>query len=173
MTSFFRFLLLSIGLSFGSVVSGSAQDSIQIEVTSSIDQKISHILEVKRSNCEKNAGEFKIVDRTDRFPDQKTITEIAVDLDANIEKITIIDESGFVCSDNSASYYCGSAGCRLHLVSSTDYLSLVVQGWEIIQNSYGDLIFLGALHGSFCNELGMVPCFNTIYFHGGKFVYKK
>lgn len=173
MVSLFRFLLVSLVFTSVSVISSNAQDQVQIEIGSSIDQKMSHILEVSRSNCERDEGKFEVGDRTRHFPDHKTITEIEVDLDSQTEKITIIDESGFVCSDHGASYYCELGGCRLHLVSNTDYLSIFVQGWEIIQNSYGDLLLLGKFHGSMCGEPSLTPCFNTIYFHGSKFVYKE
>jgi len=161
-------LALLLSVCVGGVGKAEAQFQFGTEVT--MDEKIERILSAARSNCSSKAGQFEFKDQTTQIPIHAPITSIEIDHDAQIELIKLVDESGFHCSASDEHNYCDGYGCKLHLVSNSDYISLTMLGWEIIQNSYGDLVLLAQLDGKLCGEPSLVPCFKSIYFYGRYFV---
>ena len=87
--------------------------------------------------------------------------------------IIVVDESGFSCPDNGASYYCGSGGCQVHFLADADQVLGQAQSWEVIQTKHGKKVILLGLHGTACNEAGAVACFKAMSFSDGRFVYQK
>lgn len=83
--------------------------------------------------------------------------------------LVVLDESGFSC-EGSASMYCGSAGCTVHLITPVDYSSGYVRSWEIITTATDQRVMLFSLHGISCEEAGTTPCYNVISIFEGRFI---
>ena len=107
----------------------------------------------------------------DNFATDQAV-KLDLDLDGNID-LGILDESGSSCPEFGASYYCGSGGCSIHLITTDDYKRGLVQGWEIITTQSGERLVLMSLHGSACNEVGFITCYKVISISKGKLVYQK
>lgn len=83
--------------------------------------------------------------------------------------LVVLDESGFYC-EGSASMYCGTAGCTVHLITPVDYSSGYVRNWQIIRTETDQRVILFGLHGVSCGELGMTPCYDVISIFEGRFI---
>jgi hypothetical protein len=147
-------LLLSVGVgSMGSAnISQQASDLIQ--------NKINSITSNAKIDC---GDSFELGEAAVKLTD--------LDLDGNID-LGIIDESGYSCPELGASYYCGSGGCSIHLITVDDYLQGHAQGWEIITTQFGENLILMSLHGSACDEPGFLTCYKVLSISEGKLVYQ-
>ena len=54
-----------------------------------------------------------------------------VDLDGDLRRDWVLNESGFVCS-SAASLYCGTGGCMSHFWVGEEVHSLLNQGWAVV-----------------------------------------
>lgn len=124
------------------------------------DAALTSLLKTAESDC---GTSFKLDDTAVTYLD---LTE------DGIHDIIVVDESGFICPDNGASYYCGSGGCQVHFLAEADQVQGQVQGWEIMQTKHGKKVILLGLHGSACNAIGTVTCFKAMTFNDGRFVYQ-
>jgi hypothetical protein len=85
------------------------------------------------------------------------------------DELVILDESGFSCED-SASMYCGTAGCIVHFITSADYTYGYTRGWQIVRTKSDQPIILLELHGLSCGEVGTTPCYDIISICEGRFI---
>ena len=85
------------------------------------------------------------------------------------DELVILDESGFSCED-SASMYCGTAGCIVHFITSADYTYGYTRGWQIVRTKSDQPIILLELHGLSCGEVGTTPCYDIISIFEGRFI---
>ena len=83
--------------------------------------------------------------------------------------LVILDESGFLC-ENSASMYCGTAGCRVHFITPVDYSSGYVRKWELVRTETDQPVVFFSLHGMTCGEAGTTPCYDVISIFEGRFI---
>ena len=151
-------ICLTLAVLVGSVgVSGSADSSQQ--TTGLIQSKINAIISNEKKSCGDNFATDEVV-------------KLDLDLDGNID-LGILDESGFSCPEFGVSYYCGSAGCSIHLITTDDYMRGYAQGWEIITTQFGERLVLMSLHGSACKKEGSITCYKVISISKGKLVYQK
>ena len=149
---------MTLAVLLGSVgVSGSADSSQQ--TTGLIQSKINAIISNEKKSCGDNFATDEVV-------------KLDLDLDGNID-LGILDESGFSCPEFGVSYYCGSAGCSIHLITTDDYMRGYAQGWEIITTQFGERLVLMSLHGSACKKEGSITCHKVISISKGKLVYQK
>ena len=88
------------------------------------------------------------------------------------DDLVVLDEAGFSCED-SASLYCGSAGCVIHFITPSDYSYGLMREWEIIKTHSDQPIILLSLHGVSCDEVGTVPCYRAVSIFEGRFVSTK
>ena len=132
-----------------------------ISHASGADAALTSLLETAESDC---GASFKLEDTAVTYLD---LTEDGTN------DIIVVDESGFSCPDNGASYYCGSGGCQVHFLADADQVLGQAQSWEIMQTKHGKKVILLGLHGSACNEAGAVACFKAMSFSDGRFVYQK
>ena len=157
MVHYFRLICLTLFLSvaFGSVGSaGSSQQVIDL-----IQSKVNSIISIAKKDC------------GDSFTSEPAV-HLDLDLDGNID-LGILDESGFSCPEYGVSYYCGSAGCSVHLITADHHKYGHAQGWEIITTKWGSRIVLMHLHGSACDEVGSTSCYKVYSISKGKLVYQK
>ena len=149
---------MTLAVLLGSVgVSGSADSSQQ--TTGLIQSKINAIISNEKKSCGDNFATDEVV-------------KLDLDLDGNID-LGILDESGFSCPEFGVSYYCGSAGCSIHLITTDDYMRGYAQGWELITTQFGERLVLMSLHGSACKKEGSITCYKVISISKGKLVYQK
>jgi hypothetical protein len=85
------------------------------------------------------------------------------------DELVILDESGFSCED-SASMYCGTAGCIVHFITSADYTYGYTRGWQIVRTKSDQPIILLELHGLSCGEVGTTPCYEAVSIFEGRFI---
>jgi hypothetical protein len=85
------------------------------------------------------------------------------------DELVILDESVFSCED-SASMYCGTAGCIVHFITSADYTYGYTRGWQIVRTKSDQPIILLELHGLSCGEVGTTPCYDIISIFEGRFI---
>jgi hypothetical protein len=83
--------------------------------------------------------------------------------------LVVLDESGFSCED-SASMYCGTAGCTVHLITAVDYSSGYVRNWELVRTEADQPVIFFSLHGMSCGEAGTTPCYDVISIFEGRFI---
>jgi len=83
--------------------------------------------------------------------------------------LVVLDESGFSCED-SASMYCGTAGCTVHLITAVDYSSGYVRNWELVRTETDQPVIFFSLHGMSCGEAGTTPCYDVISIFEGRFI---
>ena len=115
-------LCQTIAVLLGSAGVSASADSSQ-QTIGLIQSTINAII----SNEKKSFGDNLYTDQA---------VKLDLDLDGNID-LGILDESGFSCPKFGASYYCGSAGCSIHLITTADYMRGHVRGWEIISTKIG------------------------------------
>ena len=126
-----------------------------------IQNKINSITQDARMEC---GDSFKL--------NEAAIVLEDLDLDGEID-FGVLNEAGYSCSEFGASYYCGSGGCSIHLITMEDYLRGTAQSWEIITTQHGEKVVLLSLHGSSCDEPGSTVCYKVISISKGKFIYQK
>ena len=85
------------------------------------------------------------------------------------DELVILDESGFSCED-SASMYCGTAGCIVHFITSADYTYGYVRNWELVRTEADQPVIFFSLHGMSCGEAGTTPCYDVISIFEGRFI---
>ena len=124
-----------------------------------IQSKINAII----SNAKLSCGDTFAADEAVKFD---------LDSDGKID-VSILDESRFSCPEFWASFYCGNAGCAIHLITTDDYMRGHARDWEIITTKYGERVVLLSLHGSACNESGSTTCHKVFAISKGKLVYQK
>ena len=129
-------------------------------LSSDQDDRLSFIIEKAKQNC---GSSFILEDNA--------VTQIDLSSDG-INDIIVVDEDGFQCPHTGASTYCGSGGCKVHLLAETDALSGFARGWEIVQTQQGKKVILLSLHGSACGEVGTVVCFKAIFVTDGRLIYQ-
>lgn len=79
-----------------------------------------------------------------------------VDLDGDLKRDWVLNESGFACS-SAASLYCGTGGCMSHFWVSEEVHSLLNQGWTVVD--FGrQRVVLADVHGSNCDGINPTPC---------------
>lgn len=79
-----------------------------------------------------------------------------VDLDGDIQRDWVLDESGFACS-TAVSLYCGTGGCMSHFLIGDRMFSLLNQGWDMA-NIGPFRVLLADVHGSQCDGINPTPC---------------
>ena len=105
--------------------------------------KVDAIISEAKNYCEEDGGTFTTT------PD----TVFTHALNTN-ETITVVDENGFQCS-LAASYYQGSAGAVVNLITPSDYMSGYARGVEITTMADDVPVVLMRLHGVWTYRL---PC---------------
>lgn len=128
--------------------------------SSDLDDRLASIIERAEQNC---GSSFILED--------KAVTYIELTSDS-INSVIVVDEDGFQCPYTGPSTYCGSGGCKVHLLTEVEQLSGFARGWEIIQTQQGKKVILLSLHGSACEEVGTVGCFKVISVFEGRLVYQ-
>ncbi|WP_171230344.1 hypothetical protein [Ruegeria sp. HKCCA4008] len=79
-----------------------------------------------------------------------------VDLDGDLQRDWVLNESGFACS-SAASLYCSTGGCMSHFWISEEVHSLLNQGWSVVD--FGrQRIVIADVHGSDCEGINPTPC---------------
>jgi len=151
-------LCLTIAVLLGSAGVSASADSSQ-QTIGLIQSKINAIISNEKKSCGDNF-----------YTDQAV--KLDLDLDGSID-LGILDESGFSCPKFGVSYYCGSAGCSIHLITTADYMRGHVRGWEIITTQFGERLVLMSLHGSACKKEGSITCYKAVSISKGKLVYQK
>ncbi|SPJ28238.1 hypothetical protein [Falsiruegeria mediterranea] len=79
-----------------------------------------------------------------------------VDLDGDIHRDWVLNESGFACS-TAVSLYCGTGGCMSHFLIEDRVFSLLNQGWDTA-NIGPFRVLLADVHGSQCDGINPTPC---------------
>ena len=159
MVQYFKLIGLALLLSVGMGSVGSSNSSQQ--ASDLIQNKINSITSNAKIDC---GDSFELSEAAVNLTD--------LDLDGNID-LGILDESGYSCPEFGASYYCGSGGCSIHLITVDDYLKGLAQGWEIVTTNLGKSLILMSLHGSACDEPGFLTCYKVLSISEGKLVYQK
>lgn len=85
------------------------------------------------------------------------------------DDLVVLDESGFSCED-SASMYCGSAGCVVHFTTSADYSYGYIRDWQFVKTQSDKPVILFNLHGVACGEVGTTPCYSVVSIFEGRFI---
>jgi len=79
-----------------------------------------------------------------------------VDLDGDLQRDWVLNESGFACS-SAASLYYGTGGCMSHFLIEEEVHSLLNQGWTVVD--FGrQRIVLADVHGTNCDGINPTPC---------------
>ncbi|NOD37129.1 MULTISPECIES: hypothetical protein [unclassified Ruegeria] len=79
-----------------------------------------------------------------------------VDLDGDLRRDWVPNESGFACS-SAASLYCGTGGCMSHFLIEEEVHSLLNRGWTVVE--FGrQRIVLADVHGTNCDGINPTPC---------------
>ncbi|WP_171104061.1 hypothetical protein [Ruegeria sp. HKCCD7255] len=79
-----------------------------------------------------------------------------VDLDGDLQRDWVLNESGFACS-SAASLYCGTGGCVSHFLVEEEVHSLLNQGWTV--TDFGrQRVVVADIHGSNCDGINPTPC---------------
>ena len=110
-----------------------------------------------RSFCE---GNFTLED--------DAVQQFDFNLDGESD-LAVLDEAGFSCED-SASMYCGTAGCVVHFITPADYSSGYTRGWQIVRTKSDQPVILFSLHGVSCGEVGTTPCYEAVSIFEGRFI---
>ena len=84
-----------------------------------------------------------------------------------VEELVIVDGHGFECSV-AKSYYQGSAGAKVHLITTDDHKYGHARSFEITTAANGIPVVLMLLHGASCNTAGYYPCIQAISVFDGK-----
>ncbi|WP_170552494.1 hypothetical protein [Ruegeria atlantica] len=79
-----------------------------------------------------------------------------VDLDGDLQRDWVLNETGFACS-SAASLYCGTGGCMSHFWVGEEVHSLLNQGWTVVD--FGrQRVVVADIHGSNCDGINPTPC---------------
>ncbi|WP_170352057.1 hypothetical protein [Ruegeria atlantica] len=79
-----------------------------------------------------------------------------VDLDGDLQRDWVLNESGFACS-SAASLNCGTGGCMSHFLIEEEVHSLLNQGWTVVD--FGrQRVVVADIHGSNCDGINPTPC---------------
>ncbi|WP_282153904.1 hypothetical protein [Ruegeria atlantica] len=79
-----------------------------------------------------------------------------VDLDGDLRRDWVLNESGFSCS-SAASLYCGTGGCMSHFWVGEEVHSLLNQRWAVVD--FGrQRVVVADIHGSNCDGINPTPC---------------
>jgi len=79
-----------------------------------------------------------------------------VDLDGDLDRDWVLDESAFACS-TAVSLYCGTGGCQSHFLVEDTVATLLNQGWDVV--TFGRLrVLLLDVHGSACDGINPTAC---------------
>ncbi|WP_425082512.1 hypothetical protein [Ruegeria arenilitoris] len=82
-----------------------------------------------------------------------------VDLDGDLQRDWVLNESGFACS-SAASLYCGTGGCMSHFLIEKEVQSLLNQGWTVVDFGLQRVV-VADIHGSNCDGINPTPCVNA------------
>ena len=102
--------------------------------------------------------------------DDDAVQRFDFNLDGEFD-LVVLDESGFSCED-SASMYCGTAGCIVHFITPADYSYGYTRDWQIIRSKSDQPIILFELHGVSCGEVGTTPCYSAVSIFEGRIIGK-
>lgn len=128
-----------------------------------ISGKADSILNSARTTCTASGAEF--TNGTD------AVKIFDFDKDGNID-LTIVDSSTFQCS-NSASFFQGSGGAAIHLITSNDHKKILARSYKVITLETDEPILLLKVHGSNCNAGGGTPCWLIYSIFNGKLLTTK
>lgn len=93
-----------------------------------------------------------------------------VDLDGDLRPDWALDESAFACS-SAASLFCGTGGCRTHLLVGEALASFLNRGWEVV--TFGrERVVLFDVHGSDCGGINPTPCVEAVVWDGEAAVWR-
>lgn len=120
------------------------------------DDRIDAIISSAKADCGDYA--FALSERTVAYEDMSS--------DGSID-FAIVDEAGFSCSIG-ASFYCGSAGCKVHFIAEKNILSGMAQAWEIANDGDGRPVARLSLHGSACDQSGYQVCHKYLTISDGR-----
>jgi hypothetical protein len=94
------------------------------------------------------------------------VTRIELKSQFGSVKAELVDESAFHCT-SSASLYCGSGGCMLHLVAEGKVYSWQATGWRLLE--WGpDVILLIGRDGGWCGGAGTEVCYEAVVWSDGR-----
>jgi hypothetical protein len=79
-----------------------------------------------------------------------------VDLDGDLDRDWVLDESGFACS-SAVSLYCGTGGCQSHFLVEDTVATLLNRGWDVVTFGRSRVLLLD-VHGSACGGINPTPC---------------
>ena len=119
-------------------------------------KKVNIIVSEARNYCENDGGTFTTSENT-----------VVTHTFNNNETLTIVDENGFQCS-LAASYYQGSAGAVVHLITPNDYKYGYARGIEVTTTADEVPVVLMLLHGVSCGTVGYHPCVQAFTMFEGK-----
>ena len=143
-----RPFVIAISMVFGGFTSAQA---------SSMDFTLDELVAEGSASCK---GDFTL--------DDDAVQRFDFNSDGEFD-LVVLDESGFSCED-SASMYCGTAGCTVHLITAVDYSSGYVRNWELVRTETDQPVIFFSLHGMSCGEAGTVPCYDVISIFEGRFI---
>ena len=131
--------------------------SVTVAYADSISFTLDELVADGRSFCE---GNFTLED--------DAVQQFDFNLDGESD-LAVLDEAGFSCED-SASMYCGTAGCVVHFITPADYSSGYTRGWQIVRTKSDQPVILFSLHGVSCGEVGTTPCYEAVSIFEGRFI---
>jgi hypothetical protein len=121
-----------------------------------MEDRIKAVVDDAKSYCD---GNFEVAD--------SAVQRLDFNSDSIIDLISL-DFYGISCDGSHG--FCGSGGCKVHLMTPTDEIISLMHGFEIVTTKMGNPVLLQFLHGSACDEVGVVPCYEAISIHKGRFV---
>ena len=122
-------------------------------------EKAHQIITDAKQYCVSDGGQFSTNEDALQVYDFKTSD--------GVEELVVIDEYGFECS-LAASYYKGSAGAVVHLITPSDDMSGFARGVEITTMADDVPLVLLRLHGVSCDAVSYYPCVKAITVFDGR-----
>lgn len=127
-------------------------------------EKTNQIITNAKQSCVSSGGQFSTNEDALQVYDFKTSD--------GAEELVVVDEYGFECS-LAASYYQGSAGAVVHLITPNDYKYGYARGVEVTTMADGIPVVLMFLHGVSCDAVGYYPCVQAITVFDGELLSTK
>ena len=87
-----------------------------------------------------------------------------VDVDGDGAEDTIVNAAGFECS-SSASYFCGSGGCKVTVLVGGARADVLARDWQLVE-VWDQPVLLIAVHGAECGTAAK-RCVKALVWEGG------
>lgn len=127
-------------------------------------EKANQIVSEAMQYCVSDGGQFSTNEDALQVYDFKTSD--------GVEELVVVDEYGFDCN-LAASYYTGSAGAVVHLITPNDYRYGYARGVEVTTMADDIPVVLMHLHGVSCDAVGYYPCVQAITVFDGELLSTK